>query len=76
MKIFTQTLSINQMDAKDWTAMCHTEQVVEQMLKHYGDNAVLTNPNTGEVVDVEELRRVLGILDFLSTNRVVEVSYK
>ena len=76
MKIFTQTLSVNQMDAKDWTAMCHTEQVIEQVRKHYGDNAVLTNPNTGEVVEVEELRRVLGILDFLSTNRVFEVSYK
>jgi hypothetical protein len=35
---------------------------------------VLASPNTGEVIMVDELRRVAGILGFLTENRVVEVN--
>ena len=35
-----------------------------------------TSPNTGECVAIDELPRVLGILSFLTENRMVEVSPK
>jgi hypothetical protein len=35
---------------------------------------VLAAPSTGEVIMVDELRRVAGILSFLTDNRVVEIN--
>lgn len=40
----------------------------------YSEGDVLGSPNTGEVVCVNELARVRGVLSFIAENRVVEVN--
>jgi len=76
MKFSMRPFAINQLTSKDFCVLCDAENVVRQVLDHYGDDLILENPNTGECLDTAELRRVLGILDFLSTTRVVEVKAK
>lgn len=73
MKFSIKAFAVNQMTAHDFCVLCDAENVVRQVLEHYDDDLILENPNTGECIEVNELRRVLGILDFLSTTRVVEV---
>ena len=68
------TFNIHQMDARDFTALCDAENLVLQIANTYPDGTVLMSPNTGEVIMVDELRRVAGILSFITENRVVEVN--
>ena len=46
-------------------AMNITQIAISDVAKQFNDNDCLTNPDTGEIVEVCELKRVLGILDFL-----------
>ena len=68
------TYNVHQMNAQEYCTLCDAENLVLQIAKAYPENAVLMAPNTGECVMVEELRRVAGILSFLTENRVVEVT--
>lgn len=67
------TFNVHQLNAQDFAVLCDAENLVMQVANAYPEDTQLMNPNTGEVVVVDELRRVAGILDFLSTTRVVEV---
>lgn len=73
MKFSTAIVGVNQLDAKDVEAIERVEDMLRQVRLHYGDKRVLMSPNTGELVQIEELPRTLGILDFFLCNRVVEV---
>ena len=66
--------NIHQMDATEYCALCDAENLVLQIANSYPEGTVLAAPNTGEVIMVDELRRVAGILGFLTDNRVVEVN--
>jgi hypothetical protein len=66
--------NVHQMDATEYCAMCDVENLVLKIADSYPEGTVLASPNTGEVVMVDELRRVAGILGFLTENRVVEVN--
>ena len=68
------TYNVHQMDAIEYCALCDAENLVLQIANTYPEGTVLAAPNTGEVVMVDELRRVAGILSFLTDNRVVEVT--
>jgi hypothetical protein len=68
------TYNVHQMDAIEYCALCDAENLVLQIANAYPEGTVLAAPNTGEVVMVDELRRVAGILSFLTDNRVVEVT--
>ena len=68
------TYKVHQMDATEYCALCDAENLVLQIANAYPEGTVLVAPNTGEVVMVDELRRVAGILSFLTDNRVVEVT--
>lgn len=70
------TFNVHQLDARDFATLCDAENLVMQVANAYPEGTQLMNPNTGEVVVVDELRRVAGILDFLSTTRVVEVEQR
>lgn len=74
MKFSAMAVAVNQLDIKDVEAIQHTTELLHKVLNHYGDEAVLGSPNTGEVIDTAEIPRVLGILGFLLENRVVEVN--
>lgn len=66
--------NVHQMDATEYCALCDAENLVLQIANSYPEGTVLAAPNTGEVIMVDELRRVAGILGFLTDNRVVEVN--
>ena len=76
MKISQQVLTVHQFTAAEWATLCDAENLVRKIYESYGDNIVLQCPNTGECIAIEELPRVLGILSFLTDNRVVEVNPK
>lgn len=76
MKINQKVLNVHQFTADEWTALCEAENLVLQIYNSYDDSIVLTSPNTGECVTIDEFRRVLGILSFLTENRTVEVNPK
>lgn len=76
MKFIQQILTIHQFTATEWTTLRDAENLVREIYESYDDNIVLQCPNTGECITIDELSRVLGILSFLTENRVVEVNPK
>lgn len=66
--------NIHQMNAQEYCTLADAENLVLQIANAYPNGTVLASPNTGEVVMVDELRRVAGILGFLTDNRVVQVN--
>ena len=76
MKIIQQIVTTHQFTTAEWTALCEAENLIRQIYDSYDNNIMLTSPNTGECVTVDELPRVLGILSFLTENRMVEVNPK
>lgn len=76
MKITQQVLTIHHFTTAEWTTLCEAEDLIRQIYDSYDDNIMLSSPNTGECVAVDELPRVLGILSFLTENRSVEVNPK
>ena len=74
MKFTAMAVAVNQLDIKDVEAIQHTCEMLRKVIDHYGDEAVLGSPNTGEIIQTAEIPRVLGILDFFLVNRVVEVN--
>lgn len=62
----------------DWFEKRKIEEVDEILHKiqhEFGDHLTLQNPETGELIDTDELARVRGILSFLTEteNFVVEL---
>ena len=76
MKITQQVFTTHQFTRTEWTTLCEAEDLIRQIYDSYDDNIMLSSPNTGECVAVDELPRVLGILSFLTENRSVEVNPK
>lgn len=76
MKIKQQVLTVHQFTATEWATLCDAENLVRKVYESYDDNIMLQCPNTGECITIDELPRVLGILSFLTENRVVEVNPK
>ena len=74
MKFTAMAVAVNQLDVKDVEAIQHTTEMLRKVINHYGNEAVLGSPNTGEIIQIAEIPRVLGILDFFLENRVVEVN--
>jgi hypothetical protein len=74
MQIKQQVVSVHQFTVAEWATLCDAENLVRKIYNSYDDNTVITNPNTGECVLIDELPKVIGILSFLAENRVVEVS--
>ena len=76
MKIKQQVLTIHQFTSSEWTTLCEAENLIRQIHDSYDDNVMLSSPNTGECVAVDELPRVLGILSLFTEKRAVEVNHK
>jgi hypothetical protein len=76
MQIKQQVLTVHQFTAAEWATLCDAENLVRKIYESYDDNIMLQCPNTGECITIDELPRVLGILSFLTENRVVEVNPK
>lgn len=76
MQINQQIITTHQFTRAEWTALREAENLVRQIYDSYDNNIMLSSPNTGECVAIDELPRVLGILSFLTENRAVEVNPK
>ena len=76
MQITQQVFTTHQFSLAEWTTLCEAENIVRQICDSYNDDIMLSSPNTGECITVDELPRVLGILSFLIENRVVAVNPK
>ena len=76
MTITSQTFNVHQFGEKGYTALCEVERILGDLQEHYEESDGLMSPNDGEIIVIEELARVKGILSFLVTNRVVEVNPK
>lgn len=76
MQINQQVITTHQFTITELTTLYEAENLVRQIYDSYDENVMLTSPNTGECVAVDELPRVLGILSFLTENRAVEVNPK
>jgi hypothetical protein len=72
--IVTNNFNVHQMNAQEYCTLCDAENLALQIANAYPAGTVLASPNTGEVIMVDELRRVAGILGFLTENRVVQVN--
>lgn len=68
------TFNVHQMDAREYCTLCDAENLALHIANAYPEGTILASPNTGECIMVDELRRVAGILGFLTENRVVEVN--
>lgn len=74
MKITQQVLTIHQMTLEEFNALELAEKVIRHIQDSYGEDCVLMSPNDGQIIQIEELSRVTGVLSFIMRNRVVEVN--
>lgn len=58
---------------EDHAAMEHVEAILNELLSKFGTETILMSTETGEVIQMEEIPRVLGILTGLRENRCWEV---
>lgn len=73
MKLSNQRFNVHEFTIEEVHAIFKASEVLEEIQNLYTNDTVLICPNDGEVVGVEELARVRGILSFLFNNRVIEV---
>ncbi len=73
MKTKSQTMAIPTTN-EDIMALKHVHNFLEKIQKAYDKEDVLMSPEDGEVIRVEELGRVRGILSFLYNNPTVDVN--
>lgn len=74
MKISVQRFNVHEFSLEEVDALFKANEVLENIQNMYNEKDVLASPNDGEIVEVDELARVRGILGFLFNNRVVEVN--
>lgn len=74
MTTTTQRFNVHNFTIEEAQAIDKTMEILTDIQSFYDDNDVLANVNDGEVIAIEELKRVKGILSFIYYNRVVEVN--
>lgn len=74
MTTTTQRFNVHNFSVEEVQAIDKTLQILTNLQNAYDDKDVLANVNDGEIICIEELARVKGILSFVYYNRVVEVN--
>lgn len=74
MTTTTQRFNVHNFSVEEVQAIDKTLQILTDLQNAYDDKDVLANANDGEIICIEELARVKGILSFIYYNRVVEVN--
>ena len=69
-----QRFNVHNFTIEEVQAIDKTMEILTDIQSFYDDNDILANVNDGEVIAIEELKRVKGILSFIYYNRVVEVN--
>ena len=74
MTTTTQRFNVHNFSVEEVQAIDKTLQILTNLQNAYDDKDVLANVNDGEIICIEELARVKGVLSFVYFNRVVEVN--
>ena len=74
MKISSTTINEHNFSREEFIILCEAENIILQLMNSYPKDTVLMNPNTGEVLLVNDLSRVRGALGFITESRVVKVN--
>lgn len=69
-----QRFNVHNFTVEEVQAIDKTLQILTDIQNAYDEKDVLSNVNDGEIIAIEELARVKGILSFIFMNRVVEVN--
>ena len=64
----------NSVSAEDISALNRINELLAQFQKKYDEEDVLMSPTDGEVVKIDELARLRGILSFFANNQTVDVN--
>ena len=72
MKINNRKLYDIQFTYEELCALENAERAITEVVTLFGTEGYLMSAETGECVDLSELNRVRGILDFFHDHRVVE----
>ena len=70
----TQRFQVHHFTTQEIEALDTVMGLLTQLQDDYAEDDILANVNDGEIVAIDELARVKGILSFLYLNRVVEVN--
>lgn len=70
----TQRFQVHHFTIQEIEALDTVMGLLTQLQDDYAEDDILANVNDGEIVAIDELARVKGILSFLYMNRVVEVN--
>ena len=70
-----KNLIMNKLDWFEKRKIDNVNDLLHKLQHEFGDHLTLQNPETGELIDTDELARVRGILSFLTEteNFVVEL---
>ena len=74
MTISSTTINEHNFSKEEFIILCEAENIILQLMNSYPKGTVLMNPNTGEVLLVNDLSRVRSILGFITESRVVKVN--
>lgn len=74
MTTTTQRFNVHNFSVEEVQAIDKTLQILTDLQNAYDDKDILANANDGEIICIEELARVKGVLSFIYCNRVVEVN--
>lgn len=69
-----QNFKINGVTSDDIAALNRTDEILTRIQNAYTESDVLMSETDGEVIKIEELARVRGILSFLKNNQTVVVN--
>jgi hypothetical protein len=70
----TQRFQVHHFTTQEIEALDTVMGLLTQLQDDYAEDDILANVNDGEIIAIDELARVKGILSFLYMNRVVEVN--
>lgn len=76
MKMQKRNFTTTEMTVEDINAIWRTMDIVNTLASHITEKADLISLITGEVVQISELPRVLGVLSALRDNEIWEVKFK
>ena len=74
MTTTTQRFQVHHFTPQEIQALDTVMDLLTQLQNEYAEDDIIANVNDGEIVAIEELARVKGIVSFLYLNRVVEVN--
>lgn len=69
-----QRFNVHNFSIKEVQAIDKTLQILTELQEIYDNKDVLASVNDGEILCIEELARVKGILSFIYYNRAVEIN--